>query len=133
MSLTGHLKGGVVATLAVTLSGGCIPYPGERPGYIDLCKSGYEFNIDSLAGRKASSLKPGSTITPSPAITCQRNKAILLSRMLRGLIRDDGRSLEKTALIFFYPRQASVRSALLTGHENTSSVPMHDLIIVTLR
>lgn len=53
MSHTGHLKGGVVATLAVTLSGGCIPYPRERPGYIDLCKSGYEFSIDSPGGKKS--------------------------------------------------------------------------------
>ncbi|WP_234012858.1 hypothetical protein [Cronobacter dublinensis] len=53
MSLTGHLKGGVVATLAVTLLGGCIPYPRERPGYIDLCKSEYEFSIDSPGGKKS--------------------------------------------------------------------------------
>ncbi|EKM0377513.1 hypothetical protein PTT41_003194 [Cronobacter turicensis] len=52
MSLSGHLKWGVIATLAVTLSGGCIPYPRERPGYIDLCKSEYEFSIDSPDGKK---------------------------------------------------------------------------------
>ncbi|EPM3136645.1 hypothetical protein ACVRUF_001968 [Cronobacter turicensis] len=52
MSLSGHLKWGVIATLAVTLSGGCIPYPRERPGYIDLCKSEYEFSIDSPVGKK---------------------------------------------------------------------------------
>ncbi|WP_235509455.1 hypothetical protein [Cronobacter condimenti] len=41
-----------MATLSVTLLVGCIPYPRERPGYIDLCKRQYEFNVDSPNGKQ---------------------------------------------------------------------------------
>lgn len=86
MSLSGHLKWGVIATLAVTLSGGCIPYPRERPGYIDLCKSEYEFSIDSPGGKKDIIIETYIfTIMRSLAIICRRNRAISLSRLCRGL------------------------------------------------
>ncbi len=52
MSLTRHFKWGGAVTLAVTLLGGCVPYPRERPAYIDLCESAHKFSVDSRSGKQ---------------------------------------------------------------------------------
>lgn len=52
MLLSRHLKLGGAVTLVVTLLGGCIPYPRERPGYIDLCESNYIFSVDIPSGKQ---------------------------------------------------------------------------------
>lgn len=52
MSLTSHLQWSGAVVLVVTLLGGCIPYPRERPGYIDLCESRHQFRIDSPRGKQ---------------------------------------------------------------------------------
>lgn len=52
MSLSRHLKWGVAVTLAMTQLSGCIPYPRERPAYIDLCESNHKFSVDSPGGKQ---------------------------------------------------------------------------------
>jgi len=52
MSLTRQLKWCWAVTLIVTLLGGCVPYPRERPGYIDLCESEHTFSVDSPGGKQ---------------------------------------------------------------------------------
>lgn len=52
MSLAKHLKWGGGLTLAVTLLSGCIPYPREQPGYIELCESEHTFSVNSPEGKR---------------------------------------------------------------------------------
>lgn len=52
MSLSRHLSCAGMVVLGVTLLSGCIPYPRERPGYIDLCESEHTFSVDSPTGKQ---------------------------------------------------------------------------------
>ncbi|MGZ0719442.1 hypothetical protein ACXNAM_01610 [Kluyvera cryocrescens] len=52
MPLSRHLRWSGVIVLVATLLGGCIPYPRERPGYIDLCESEHKFIVDTPRGKQ---------------------------------------------------------------------------------
>lgn len=52
MSVSGILGWSAVVALGTTLLAGCIPYPKERPGYIDLCESEHKFIVDSPNGKQ---------------------------------------------------------------------------------
>lgn len=52
MSVSRHPGWGGVVVLGVTLLGGCIPYPRERPGYLDLCESVHNFTVNTPGGKQ---------------------------------------------------------------------------------
>lgn len=52
MSVSSHLSWGGLVALGAALLAGCIPYPRERPGYIDMCQSEYTFTVDSPNGKQ---------------------------------------------------------------------------------
>lgn len=52
MSVSSHLSWSGLVALGAALLAGCIPYPRERPGYIDLCQSEYIFTVSSPNGKQ---------------------------------------------------------------------------------
>ena len=52
MSVSNHLSWGGLVALGGALLVGCIPYPRERPRYIDLCQSEYTFTVDGPNGKQ---------------------------------------------------------------------------------
>lgn len=52
MSVSRHLRWSGVIAFSAMLLGGCIPYPKERPGYIDLCESEHKFTVDTPNGKQ---------------------------------------------------------------------------------
>lgn len=75
MSLSRHFKWCSTVALIVTLLGGCIPYPRERQGYIDLCQSDYTFNVDSPSGKQKIVLKTYLYDHAIPVINMSRKRS----------------------------------------------------------
>lgn len=51
MSLPQRIKWTGTAASVILLLSGCVPWPRERPGYIDLCQSEYQFNVTGPGGK----------------------------------------------------------------------------------
>ena len=52
MSVSSQLSWSGLVSLGAALLAGCMPYPRERPGYIDLCQSEYIFTVSSPNGKQ---------------------------------------------------------------------------------